>query len=48
LSIFIFVLWFWLLITVFSDLFCRHDISCWAKAIRVIVLIRFPIWGIFI
>ena len=27
LSIFIFVLWFWLLITVFSDLFRRHDIS---------------------
>jgi hypothetical protein len=27
LAIFIFVLWFWLLITVFSDLFRRHDIS---------------------
>jgi predicted membrane channel-forming protein YqfA (hemolysin III family) len=48
LSIFIFVLWFWLLITVFSDLFRRHDISGWAKAIWVIALIVFPYFGIFI
>jgi predicted membrane channel-forming protein YqfA (hemolysin III family) len=48
LSIFIFVLWFWLLITVFSDLFRRHDISGWAKAIWVIALIVFPYLGIFI
>lgn len=48
LSIFIFVLWFWLLITVFSDLFRRHDISGWGKAIWVIALIIFPYLGIFI
>ena len=30
-SIFIFVLWFWLLITVFGDLFRRRDISGWAR-----------------
>ena len=48
LSIFIFVLWFWLLITVFSDLFRRHDISGWAKTIWVIALIIFPYLGIFI
>jgi hypothetical protein len=48
LSIFIFVLWFWLLITVFGDLFRRDDISGWAKAIWVIVLIIFPYLGIFI
>lgn len=48
LSIFIFVLWFWLLITIFSDLFRRHDISGWAKAIWVIALIIFPYLGIFI
>jgi hypothetical protein len=33
LAIFIFIVWFWLLITVFSDLFRRHDISGWTKAI---------------
>jgi hypothetical protein len=47
-SIFIFVLWFWLLITVFADLFRRHDISGWAKAIWVIALIIFPYIGIFV
>jgi hypothetical protein len=48
LSIFIFVLLFWLLITIFGDLFRRHDISGWAKAIWVIALIIFPYLGIFI
>ena len=47
-SIFIFVLWFWLLITVFGDLFRRHDVSGWAKVIWVIVLIIIPYLGIFI
>ena len=46
LSIFIFVLWFWLLISVAGDLFRRHDISGWAKAIWVIALIIFPYLGI--
>ena len=41
LAIFIFIVWFWLLITVFSDLFRRHDISGWIKAIWVIALIVF-------
>ena len=45
LSIFIFVLWFWLLITIFGDLFRRHDISGWGKAIWVIALIIFPYLG---
>jgi hypothetical protein len=34
--------WFWLLITVFADLFRRHDISGWIKAIWVIAVIVFP------
>ena len=42
LGIFIFVVWFWLLITVFADLFRRRDISGWIKAIWVIALIVFP------
>jgi predicted membrane channel-forming protein YqfA (hemolysin III family) len=48
LSIFLFVLWFWMLITVFGDLFRRHDISGWAKVIWVIVLVVIPYLGIFI
>jgi hypothetical protein len=41
LGIFFFVVWFWLLIVVFADLFRRHDISGWIKAIWVIALIVF-------
>jgi len=42
LAIFVFVVWFWLAITVFADLFHRHDISGWIKAIWVIAVIVFP------
>jgi hypothetical protein len=42
LAIFIFVVWFWLIIIVASDLFRRHDISGWGKAIWVIGFIAFP------
>ncbi|ADG20095.1 hypothetical protein QF000_001682 [Paraburkholderia atlantica] len=46
-SIFIFILWFWLLITVSSDLFRRHDVSGWGKVLWVIFLIILPYIGIF-
>jgi TRAP-type C4-dicarboxylate transport system permease small subunit len=42
LTIFFFIVWFWLLITVASDLFRRHDITGWIKAIWVIGWIVFP------
>lgn len=42
LSIFVLIVWFWLLITVASDLFRRHDISGWGKAAWVIGFIVFP------
>ncbi len=40
--IFMFVVWFWLLITVFSDLFRRSDISGASKVIWVIFLVLLP------
>ena len=46
-AVFLFVLWFWMLIIVASDLFRRHDISGWIKAIWIIALIVFPYLGIF-
>jgi hypothetical protein len=46
-AVFIFVLWFWLLIITIGDLFRRHDISGWGKAIWVIALIVFPYLAIF-
>lgn len=42
LAIFVFIVWFWLLITVAADLFRRHDISGWIKAIWVISWVVFP------
>ena len=48
LAIFIFVVWFWLLISVARDLFRRHDISGWGKAIWMIALIIFPYISVFI
>jgi uncharacterized membrane protein len=47
-TIFVFVLWLWLLITVIGDLFRRHDTSGVAKAIWVIALVVFPYLGVFI
>jgi hypothetical protein len=47
LAIFVFIVWFWLLITVAADLFRRHDISGWIKAIWVIAWIVFPYIGVF-
>jgi hypothetical protein len=46
-AIFIFVLWFWLFVSVASDLFRRHDISGWAKVLWLIALILFSYIGIF-
>lgn len=47
-SIFIFVLWFWLLITVFGDLFRRRDVSGIGKTLWVIFLVVLPYLGVFI
>jgi hypothetical protein len=48
LAVFVLVLWFWLLITVASDLFRRHDISGWGKAIWIIAWIVVPYVGVFV
>ena len=47
-TIFFFVVLLWLLFIVFSDLFRRHDISGWGKALWVIGLLIFPYFGVFI
>jgi hypothetical protein len=47
LAIFLFILWFWLLITVAGDLFRRSDISGFSKILWVILLIVLPYVGIF-
>jgi hypothetical protein len=45
---FCWILWFWLLFTVWTDVFRRHDISGWAKAGWLIFTIVLPFLGVFI
>jgi uncharacterized membrane protein len=47
LFIFFFVVWFWILIRVLTDLFRRRDISGVVKVLWVIFLIVLPYIGIF-
>jgi Short C-terminal domain/Phospholipase_D-nuclease N-terminal len=46
--IFAWVIWFWLLITVFADLFRRHDIGGGKKVVWVIFVIVTPFLGVFV
>ena len=48
LTVFVFVVWFWLLITIVSDLIRRHDISGWGKALWIVVVILAPYLGVFV
>ena len=48
LLVFAFVIWFWLLITVFMDLFRRHDTSGFAKVLWVIFVIIAPYLGVLV
>lgn len=42
------VIWIWLLITVFTDLFRRHDLSGWGKAAWTLFVIVLPYLGVFV
>ena len=45
---FAWVIWFWLLITVFGDIFRRHDTGGFAKMFWIIFVILLPFLGVFI
>jgi Short C-terminal domain/Phospholipase_D-nuclease N-terminal len=45
---FAWVIWFWLLITVFADVFRRHDLSGWGKAGWCVFVIVLPFLGVLI
>jgi Phospholipase_D-nuclease N-terminal len=45
-AVFAFVVWFWLLVIIYGDLFRRHDISGWGKALWVLALVLFSYFGI--
>jgi hypothetical protein len=46
-GVFAFVVWFWLVVVIYSDLFRRHDISGWGKALWVLALVLTSYLGIF-
>jgi hypothetical protein len=45
---FAWAIWFWLLITVFADLFRRHDVSGWGKAGWTALVVFLPYLGVFL
>jgi ABC-type multidrug transport system fused ATPase/permease subunit len=46
--IFLWVIWFWVLITIFIDLFRSHDLSGWAKALWFIFILILPLIGVLV
>ena len=50
-SIFIFflwVLWIWLLVWIFIDIFRSHDLSGWAKALWFLFVLFIPLLGVLV
>ena len=45
---FLFVIWIWLLIMVFTDIFRSHDMGGWAKALWSLFVIIIPFLGVFV
>jgi Short C-terminal domain/Phospholipase_D-nuclease N-terminal len=45
---FLWVVWFWLLITVFADIFRSDDLSGWGKAAWVLFTVFLPYLGVFV
>ncbi|MCZ7531070.1 MAG: SHOCT domain-containing protein [Acidimicrobiia bacterium] len=48
LYVFLFVIWFWLIISIFTDLFSDHKESGWAKFGWVLLVLIAPFFGAFI
>jgi hypothetical protein len=45
---FLWVIWIWMLITVFADIFRSHDLSGWGKALWSIFVLVAPFLGVFV
>jgi hypothetical protein len=45
---FLWIVWFWLLITVFADIFRSHDLSGWGKAGWTIFVVALPYLGVLV
>ncbi len=47
-EIFLWIIWFWILITVFIDIFRSPDLSGWGKALWFIFVLIIPLIGVLV
>jgi hypothetical protein len=47
-EIFLWILWFWILITIFIDIFRSSDLSGWGKALWFIFVLLVPLIGVLV
>jgi ABC-type multidrug transport system fused ATPase/permease subunit len=47
-EVFLWVMWFWILITVFIDIFRSHDLSGGAKALWFVFVLFIPLIGVLV
>lgn len=45
---FLFIIWIWLLITVFADIFRSRDLSGWSKALWTLLILVLPYLGVLV
>jgi hypothetical protein len=45
---FLWIIWIWILITVFIDIFRSHDLSGWAKALWFLFVLFIPLIGVLV
>ncbi len=46
--IFLWVIWFWILITIIIDIFRSHDLSGWVKALWFVFILFLPLIGVLV
>jgi hypothetical protein len=47
-EVFLWVIWFWILITVFIDIFRSRDLSGWGKALWFLFVLLIPLIGVLV
>ena len=47
-EIFLWVIWFWILITIFIDIFRSQDLSGWGKALWFLFVLLIPLIGVLV
>ena len=47
-EIFLWVIWFWILITILIDIFRSHDLSGWGKALWFLFVLIIPLIGVLV